>query len=147
MLGSILRWLLEIVATGVDFLCWLVILSFPVLWVYIIVTERRDARREAEMLKFGREFQVGDGVTLIEGIRAYYGEDGRWGVWDDEVRMRVGRPSIMIRIKFEPIGKGADRLSPRIQDDAGHDLSEEEMEAVFRRLTEAAMRKRSDPKT
>lgn len=48
-----------------------------VLWLH--VRWKREARQEAEMIRAAQNIELGEGVTLLQGIRAFFGEDGYWG--------------------------------------------------------------------
>ena len=46
--------------------------------IYIPIGERLEEKRAVETFKEALAFEIADGVTLLQGIRAFFGEDGCW---------------------------------------------------------------------
>lgn len=59
------------------------LLAAVLLGVYAWVSEYVDRKRREERVRAAREFEIGDGVTLLRGVQAYFGEDGFWCARDD----------------------------------------------------------------
>ena len=60
---------------------WIILGFFIIIiagWIYIPIGERLEEKRAAEAYKEALAFEIADGVTLLEGIRAFFGEDGCW---------------------------------------------------------------------
>lgn len=45
----------------------------------VLIPEYLDARREKAMVRAAQNLELAEGITLLRAVRAYYGEDGRWG--------------------------------------------------------------------
>lgn len=50
------------------------------LWEYL------DAKHEDDLIQAAQNADLGEGITLLQGVQAYFDDDGYWDVaWDDEV--------------------------------------------------------------
>lgn len=58
--------------------------------VWIMIAEYLGAKRDKAMIRAAQNLELGEGVTLLQAIRAYYGEDGRWGVAQGKVYAFAG---------------------------------------------------------
>lgn len=61
--------------------------------VWIIIAEYLGAKRDEAMIRAAQNLELEEGVTLLQAVRAYYGEDGLWGVAQGKVYAFAGRSS------------------------------------------------------
>lgn len=146
MLGEILHRVLDILV-NVSALVWsLVILAIPVLWVFVTVMERREARRSAKLLQAVEEIKLSDGVTLLRAVQAYFGPDAHWIVLGDLVCIYGGLLRPRIQVRTVPVSGGLDRLEWRAW--AAHgELTGEEINDLLSSMAEAAKNKRTNPES
>lgn len=95
-------------------------------------------RQEKRNVLLAKDLEIGEGVTLLEGIRAYFGTDGSWRAWWCRVSIYVGEPEIIFVVIVEHVDGEADRLNPHVLDHDRRWASEEETKEVFGLLVEAA---------
>lgn len=108
-----------------------------------IVHELEDARD----VRAAKKADIGDGVTLQEGIRAYFGEDGVWGMFIGIVRVRVGMPEIYFEVGFERTGRWKPRRTEvYVLEDRCKRVGAEDAKEVLALLAEAAKSQRTAPK-
>lgn len=60
------------------------------LWIYLFIDNRRQKRLEAEAYEAAQAFEIADGVTLPQGIQAFFGEEGYWLPSSDRVLIVAG---------------------------------------------------------
>ena len=127
-----------IIGTGDIVLGLILVLGAGVL-LWLVWAERRESRREEKLIGAARELEIGEGVTLYEGIRACFGADGYWGAPEDSVYV----------IATAPDGAGATlRVCPELGQVEVYSFSRksstawtDEPEALIGSLIEAANRK------
>ena len=54
-------------------------ISALLIWL-MLVTPFLLYLEEKRNVKLAKGLELGEGVTLLEGIQAYFGEDGHWGM-------------------------------------------------------------------
>lgn len=73
----------DIVIGGVILVGWLVSLC-------VLIAKNRRASREDKLIQAAESVELAAGVTLLEGVRAYFGEYGRWHVNKGMVDITAG---------------------------------------------------------
>ena len=68
------------------------ILGIVLLEVIVEVSNRIDAKRRERLLQAAYNYDIGDGVTLLQGVRAYFGDEGDWYVTSYTVYLFAGAP-------------------------------------------------------
>lgn len=58
--------------------------------IYLSIDNRRQEQRKAETCKAAQAFELADGVTLPQGIQAFFGEEGYWLPSSDHVLIVAG---------------------------------------------------------
>ena len=64
-------------------------------------SDRRANRRTANLIQAARDLEISEGITLYEGIRACFGEDGLWVAPEDSVYVfaaALGGSSASLRV-------------------------------------------------
>ena len=72
---------------------WIILGFFMIVivgWIYLFIDSRRQKRREAEAYEAAQAFEIADGVTLPQGIQAFFGEEGYWLPGSDYVLIVAG---------------------------------------------------------
>ena len=92
-----------VIGTG-DLVLVLIIVLLVVLGVRVKLEELRERRYKEEMLQAAQELEIGDGVTLLQGIQAYFGVDGLWS--------GPYRNGVCVRTKFMGYPKAGLRVYP-----------------------------------
>ena len=66
------------------------IICYIAFWIYLSIDERRRERRQAETYEAAQAFELAYGVTLPQGIQAFFGEEGYWLPSSDYVLIVAG---------------------------------------------------------
>lgn len=123
----------------------LLIIGLPLLalGLFVYFSNRREDKRNAKLTELIQNLDIGEGVTLLEGIQARYREDGFWVATDNIVSLSAGEPilSMIIRV-FREDGEAL-RYEFTIHR-GGEDMSApEKRDEVFRDLVRAAKERRA----
>lgn len=116
-------------------------------WAYLIlcvacalVPEYVDARREKAMIRAAQNLELVEGVTLLQAVRAYYGEDGQWGVAQGKVFAFAGH---------SPSRRGDVRVNLETGEvmlyRGGHEGGKAESAALVKAMIQAAKRGERGP--
>lgn len=93
--------------------------------------DRRAIRR-------ARTAEIGEGVTLLRGIRACFGEDGLWSVWmPGLVHVYVGDPRLIFVVEVIPGWGRTYRAIPQLADQNHHWAGMDERDVAFGVMVEA----------
>lgn len=89
-------------------------------------------------IRRAKRAEIGEGVTLLQGIRACFGEDGFWSALTPElVYIYVGDPRLVFAVQVIR-GPGRDyRLIPQISDHHHHWAEIDERDVAFGIMVEA----------
>ncbi len=68
------------------------ILGIVLLGVTVEVSNRIDAKRRERVLQAAYNYDIGEGVTLLQGVQAYFGNEGEWYVTSYNVYLFAGAP-------------------------------------------------------
>lgn len=72
-------------------------------WIYIPVSRHLEEKWTVETFRAALAFEIADGVTLRQGIRTYFKEDGTWVPGSKSVIILVGaRPGPRMYLNCEP---------------------------------------------
>ena len=72
-------------------------------WIYLPVSQSLEEKWTKETFKAALAFEIADGVTLLQGIRAYFKEDGAWVPGCKSVIILAGaRPGLVVHLNCEP---------------------------------------------
>ena len=126
----------------------LLIIGLPLLALAIFVyfSNRRNSERNAKLTERVQNLDIGEGVTLLEGIRARSGEDGFWVAAAGKIaNVSVDEPLMSIIVREFREGGEAPRYEFEIHR-GGEDMSApEKRDEVFRDLVRAAKEQRARP--
>ena len=61
-------------------------------FVIVLGLDYREMKWEEAQIRAARETELAEGVTVEQGIRAYYGTSGYWGVRQGEASVYAGYP-------------------------------------------------------
>ncbi len=90
--GDILIRMGDVLIGGGDILILAVLLGFVLLWAAGTVSERACARRDERVLQAAHAYDIGEGVTLRQGVEAYFGGEGDWYVTCSTVYLFAAAP-------------------------------------------------------
>lgn len=59
------------------------------LWIHL------EEKHQEELIQAAQNTELGEGVTLLQGVRAYFGDSGDWDIFGDDytIYLDVGRIS------------------------------------------------------
>lgn len=99
------------------------------------ITLRWERKRSIRLAKTA---EIGEGVTLLRGIRACFGEDGFWSARTPRlVYVYVGDPRLIFVVQVIPGWGRAYRLIPQIADQNHHWAGMDERDVAFGVMVEA----------
>ncbi len=107
----------------------------------VCVAEELSSRREAAMIRTTQNKELGQGVTLLQGVRSCFGEEGQWIVRGRWVDLLVS--SLAVETKIVYVDRETSRLELRMRDW----IDEGQGKALAERMVEAAQRQKEHPKT
>ena len=92
----------------------------------------------ASIIRLAKKAEIGEGVTLLQGIRACFGEDGVWGISSyGLVSVHVGDPRLIFVVQVIRGPGKAYRLIPHISDHHHQWADIDERDVAFGIMVEA----------
>lgn len=131
-----------IIGTG-DIILAVTFLLCAVFWVCLVVAELRGLRLERAQIRAAQGVEIARGVTLFQGMQAYYGEEGTWYLYCRTVLARLSGPGPSFRVGTLRDDGGIDHLELSVMDNRFERLGEEEQEALLRAMAQAVEKRRS----
>lgn len=93
---------------------------------------------EKQTVRLAKKAEIGEGVTLLQGIRACFGEDGVWGISSyGLVSVHVGDPRLIFVVQVIRGPGKAYRLIPHISDHHHQWADIDERDVAFGIMVEA----------
>lgn len=100
--------------------------------------QERD-RREQELIQIAKDTEIGNGVTLSDGVRAYCGTNGDWSAFNGTVFLEAHGASHWIEAAFE-VNKETEMLDLLEFDSDLHPASNDEFNAIISDMIQATDR-------
>ena len=126
-----------------DIVLIVIIVVFAAGVLYGLYRQRRNAALEQEQLEIAQSYELGDGVTLLQGVQAYFGEEGEWCCFGKEVRLWVGDPIFAARVIIHEVDAETKRLELEVDAWSPRTMDEAEMEALFDRMIQMVKEQRA----
>lgn len=120
------------------------------LWAVLVmahacVSEHVDSRRREECIRAAQALEIGDGVTLLQGVQAYFGEEGLWFAPDDGlVCILAGTDALQAHL-YAHVKTG--RIEIINYNRMGSPENEEARQALVGLMVQAAKKQSACPKT
>ena len=93
---------------------------------------------EKQTVRLAKKAEIGEGVTLLQGIRACFGEDGVWSVYFPElVYVYVDDPRVIFAVQVIRGPGRTYKLIPQLSDRRHHWADIDERDVAFRVMVEA----------
>lgn len=99
--------------------------------------EEERNQHEQELIQIAKDTEIGNGITLGDGVRAYCGTNGDWSAFNGTVFLEAYGGSHWIEAAFE-INKGTETLDLLEFDSDLHPTNDDEFNAIISDMIQAA---------
>ncbi|MDE6259995.1 MAG: hypothetical protein K2M42_03920 [Oscillospiraceae bacterium] len=102
--------------------------------------EHLDEKHEEKLIQAAQNAELGEGVTLRQGVQAYFGDFGDWNVVNDTVYLEAGNLDKHVLSATFQINEKTGQLDILTFDYDFYPVSRDELDSLINAMIQAARR-------